>query len=72
MVETICSIVTTSVTVLGLVYTIYKDHKDEKSYGKSYLVTTDMSIYLNCQLDRTVEDQSPSVTQNYNIKPIFA
>ncbi len=27
MVETICSIVTTSVTVLGLAYTIYKDHK---------------------------------------------
>ena len=25
-----------------------------------------MSIYLNCQLDRTVEDQSPSVTQKYN------
>lgn len=31
-----------------------------------------MSIYLNCQLDRTVEDQSPSATQNYNTKPMFA
>lgn len=29
-----------------------------------------MSIYLNCKLDRTVEDQSPSATQNYNTKTL--
>ena len=29
MVEVVCSIITTSVAVLGLAYAIYKDHKDE-------------------------------------------
>ena len=42
--ETICSIVSACVAVLGLVYTIYRDVKRNNLFF--LLSNTDMSIYL--------------------------